>query len=195
MLDTTLGSASDRRPLIAILPWDTGFRAWDPHDSASGEVWQPRGARVETLKPDSLDGLAEQLVDRLGHHSLSAILLVGRSSHTGTIHIQTRAENRVPGTGHRDNPLAPGIVRTTLPAPEILRDLKDAGLQAKGASEAEDDAGSQLLFRILSALPDSGATPPIGLIRVPRDMAPEQVNQTIRTVASAVSRYLPGHKT
>lgn len=195
MLNTTQDPATDRRPLIAIVPWDSGFRAWDPIESPSGEVWHPRGACALTLTADQTEAQADNLIQQLHDHALAAILLVGRSSATGTVHIQTRAENRIPGTQERDDPLGAGVVRATLSTAEILRDLDQAGLSARAVSEAEDDAGSQCLYRILSHLPDGGATPPVGLIRLPRDMAPEQVNLTIRTVASAVSRHLPSHKT
>ena len=191
MLDALETPSTDRRPGIAIVAWDRGFRAWDPFDSASGQTWHPRGARAITITPADTDDLPATLAKALVGQSLSAILLVGRSNASGTIHIQTRAENRVPGSLDRDDPLAAGVVRATLSTAEILRDLTHEGLSARAVSEAENDAGSHLLFRILSHLPDQGATPPIGLVRLPRDMGPLQVNQAIRTIASTVSRHLP----
>ena len=190
MLNPNPTSATDRRPFIALVPWDTGFRAWDPFDSSTGETWHPRGARLLTLSGATAD-LSDKLTQELIGHELSAVILVGRSTATGIIHIQTRAENRIPGSQNRDDPLAAGVVRATLSTSEILRDLADEGLSARAVSAAEDDAGSHLLFRILSQLPDHIVTPPVGLMRLPRDMAPEQVNQAIRTVASSVARHLP----
>lgn len=185
-----LNATTDRRPSIAILPWDKGFRAWDPHDSASGSAWHPSGARIVNLTPDA-DDLAQVVTDMVVNQQVAAVLLVGRTSSSGKIHVQTRAENRIPGTLQRDTPLGAGIVRATLSTADVLRDLDQAGLAAHARSEAEDDEGSHLLFRILSQLSDHAATPPIGLMRLPRDMAPAQVNQAIRTVATSISRHLP----
>lgn len=190
MLNPIEPSATDRRPFIALVPWDSGFRAWDSFDRATGETWHPKGARLLTLSGTTPD-LAQTLTQELIDHDLSAVLLVGRSTASGTIHIQTRAENRIAGSHDRDNALAPGVVRTTLSTSEILRDLADKGLSARAISEAENDAGSHLLFRILSQLPDHLGAAPVGLMRLPRDMGPEQVNLAIRSLASSVARHLP----
>lgn len=190
MLDTAQVSTTDRRPVMALVPWDSGFRAWDPHDSTTGETWHPRGARLLTLNGSPQD-LERELIKGLNQHQLAGIILVGRSLDKGTIHIQMRAENRLPGSSERADALAAGVVRSTLTTSEILRDLADEQLSARAVSTAENDVGSHLLFRILAQMPHDGATPPVGLIRLPRDMGPEQVNQAIRIVATSVSRHLP----
>lgn len=190
MLDSAQVSATDRRPVMALVTWDSGFRAWDPHDSTTGEVWHPRGARALTLSGTPQD-LERELIDGLTQHHVSGIILIGRSLDKGTIQIQTRAENRLPGSQERADALGAGVVRSTLTTSEILRDLARENLAARAVSNAENDAGSHLLFRILAQMPHQGATPPVGLVRLPRDMGPEQVQQAIRTVASSVSRHLP----
>ena len=58
------------------------------------------------------------------------------------------------------------------------------------ASDAEEDAGSYILYRILNDLPDGPASPAIGLIRAPSDAPNTKVQAAVKTAASAIARHL-----
>jgi hypothetical protein len=53
----------------------------------------------------------------------------------------------------------------------MVRALNDAGLAAEATSDGEEDAGSYLLYRVLTALPDGSDAPAVGLIRAPAALA------------------------
>lgn len=191
MLDTNKSPVTDRRPFIAIAPWDRGFRAWDQASDLSGDNWHPAGARALTVEADEPDALAARLTQMLRERTCSALLLIGRSHHTGPIRIQTRAVNRRLDSQERLDPTGPGVVRATAPTSEILRHLSQAKLEAITASDAEEDAGSYILYRVLADLPDSLITPTIGLIRLPRDMSRVEAPRAIQTAIEAVASHLP----
>lgn len=191
MLDLNRDATHDRRPFLAIMPWDRGFRGWDPIEAQTGEPWHPAGARVQALAPDEPEAAAQALIEAITERRISALLLVGRTRHSGPIRLQTRAENRTLDGRDRHDHTAAGVVRATVPAGDILRELNRAGLAAQIASDAEEDAGSYLLYRILAALPDSLSVPAVGLLRLPRDMAPEPTDQAIKVAASAIARHIP----
>ena len=185
------GLRPDRRPAIAICAWDPSFTAWDPVEDLSGDPWNPIGARTLPVAGSAeADALAAQLSDLLAKGECGALLLVGRTAHTGVFRVQMRAENRCLDRADRLDHTGPGVVRATAPAAEIVRALADAGLNAIAASDAEEDAGSYILYRILNDLPDGPASPAIGLIRAPSDVANAKVQLAVKTAASAIARHL-----
>ena len=72
----------------------------------------------------------------------------------------------------------------------LERDLTAAGLGALAASDAEEDAGSYILYRILNDLPDGAASPSIGLIRAPSNVPDAKVQLAVKTAATAIARHL-----
>ena len=185
------GLRPDRRPAIAICAWAPGFTAWDPVEDLSGDPWNPVGARTLPV-PGSTEAetLAAELSALLTSGECSALLLVGRTAHPGAFRLQMRAENRCLDRADRLDHTGPGVVRATAPTAEIVRDLNAAGLNAVAASDAEEDAGSYILYRILNDLPDGPASPAIGLIRAPSDVADAKVQLAVKTAASAIARHL-----
>ncbi|MGH7020932.1 MAG: hypothetical protein ACREEY_13675 [Brevundimonas sp.] len=185
------GLRPDRRPAIAICAWDLRFTAWDPVEDLSGDPWNPVGARTLPVSgAASAEDLAADLSARLRSGECGALLLVGRTVHPGAFRLQTRAENRRLNGAERLDHTGPGIARATAPAAEIVRDLAAAGLNALAASDAEEDAGSYILYRILNDLPDGPASPAIGLIRAPSDAPTAKVQVAVKTAASAIARHL-----
>lgn len=185
------GLRPDRRPAIAICAWDLSFTAWDPVEDLSGDPWHPVGARTLPVPGNpSAEALAADLSERLRSGECGALLLVGRTVHPGAFRLQTRAENRSLNGAERLDHTGPGIARATAPAAEIVRALSDAGLNALAASDAEEDAGSYILYRILNDLPDGPASPAIGLIRAPSDAPHAKVQLAVKTAASAIARHL-----
>lgn len=191
LLDIDTGPRPDRRPAIAICAWDLSFNAWDPVEDLSGDPWNPVGARTLPVSGDaSAEALAARLSAMIADGECGAVLLVGHTVHPGAFRLQTRAENkRLIGTERLDH-TGPGVVRATAPAAEIVRDLTAVGLNAVAASDAEEDAGSYILYRILNDLPDGPASPAIGLIRAPSDAPNAKVQQAVKTAASAIARHL-----
>mgnify|MGYP007020164989 FL=1 len=78
----------------------------------------------------------------------------------------------------------------TAPVADILRDLAEAGVSAIADSDAEEDAGSYILYRILAGLPDSLESPSIGLLRIPDGESENTVRTAVKTAASAMARRL-----
>lgn len=185
------GLRPDRRPAIAICAWDPGFTAWDPVEDLSGDPWNPIGARTLPVPGSAeADTLAAQLSALLARGECGALLLVGRTAHPGAFRVQMRAENRRLDGADRLDHTGPGVARATAPTAEIVRDLSAAGLNAVAASDAEEDAGSYILYRILNDLPDGPASPAIGLIRAPSDVPDAKVQLAVKTAASAIARHL-----
>ena len=185
------GPRPDRRPAIAICAWDPSFTAWDPVEDLSGDPWHPVGARTLPVPGNaSADAVAAELSALLASGECGALLLVGHTAHPGAFRLQTRAENRCLDRSDRQDHTGPGVVRATAPAAEIVRDLTAAGLNALAASDAEEDAGSYILYRILNDLPDGPASPSIGLIRAPLDAPNAKVQLAVKTAASAIARHL-----
>lgn len=181
----------DRRPVISICAWSPSYRAWDPVEDLSGEPWNPPGARtLATPGHASAEALAETLTGLLSRGECSALLLVGRTIHAGPIRVQMRAENRRLGEPGRLDSTGPSIARVTAPVADILRDLAEAGVSAIADSDAEEDAGSYILYRILADLPDSLESPSIGLLRIPDGESVNTVRTAVKTAASAMARRL-----
>jgi len=185
------GLRPDRRPAIAICAWDPNFTAWDPVEDLSGDPWNPVGARTLPVPgSSSAEALAAQLSAMIASGECGALLLVGRTAHPGAFRLQMRAENRCLDRSDRLDHTGPGVVRATAPTAEIVRDLTAAGLSALAASDAEEDAGSYILYRILNDLPDGAASPAIGLIRAPSDAPSAKVQAAVKTAASVIARHL-----
>jgi len=185
------GLRPDRRPAIAICAWDPNFTAWDPVEDLSGDPWNPVGARTLPVPgSSSSEALAAQLSAMIASGECGALLLVGRTAHPGAFRLQMRAENRCLDRSDRLDHTGPGVVRATAPTAEIVRDLTAAGLSALAASDAEEDAGSYILYRILNDLPDGAASPAIGLIRAPSDAPSAKVQAAVKTAASVIARHL-----
>lgn len=138
----------------------------------------------------SAEILADTLTNLLSGGECSALLLVGRTVHAGPVRIQMRAENRRLGEPGRLDSTNPSIARVTAPVADMLRDLTAAGVPAIAASDAEDDAGSYILFRVLADLPDNLESPSIGLLRIPDGTSETIVRTAVKTAASAMARRL-----
>lgn len=185
------GPRPDRRPAIAICAWDPSFTAWDPVEDLSGDPWNPVGARTLPVPgSSSTEALAAQLSAMIASGECGALLLVGRTAHEGGFRLQMRAENRCLDRSDRLDHTGPGVVRATAPTAKIVRDLTAAGLSALAASDAEEDAGSYILYRILNDLPDGAASPAIGLIRAPSEAPNAKVQAAVKTAASVIARHL-----
>jgi len=190
MLDIQAEAAPDRRPAIVICAWDAGETGWDPVEDLSGVAWNPPGARTVQVAADDPDALATTLQDHLGARGCRALLLVGRTGHGDAFRVQMRAENRVlNGTGRLDD-TGPGLARATAPVAEIVEALNDAGLAVAASSESEPDAGSYLLYRILSSLPDGADSPAIGLLRAPADSSDAAMQRGVKAAAATMARHL-----
>lgn len=185
------GLRADRRPGIVICAWAPSWTAWDPVEDLSGEPWCPPGARTLAIPGDtSPDRLAETLTEILTQEDCTALLLLGRTIHSGPVRVQMRAENRRLDAQGRLDETDPGIARVTAPVADILRDLLEAGVSAIATSDAEEDAGSYVLYRILAELPDTLNSPSIGLLRIPDGESEAVVRTAVKTAASAIARRL-----
>lgn len=180
---------SDRRPAILICSWDAAEPLWDLVEDLSGDPWNPPGARSVLVPGDDAEPLIEHLADRLRTPDARALLLLGRTRHDGPLRLQIRAENRQGERGQRLVSQGPGVVRATAPATDILQALAAAGTPAVAASEAEEDAGSVILYRILAGLAD-GDAPAIGLLRFPAGASELSVRQAVKAAATAMTQHL-----
>lgn len=183
-------SSSDLRPGLVICAYDVDETAWDPIEDLSGQPWHPVGARTIAVDADAREALAERLSSHLQDSACRGLLLVGRTRQGEDFRIQTRAENREPGGRDRIHADAPGMARTTAPVAEMVRALNEAGIAVSASSEAEEDAGDYLLFRILNALPEGVDAPAVGLIRAPADLDDAAVTAGIKAAAGAIARHL-----
>ena len=190
MLDIAAETTPDHRPAIVICAWDADEAAWDPIQDLSGRPWSPLGARTVAVPADDPDALAATLSHHLSNQQTRALLLVGRTRRSEGFRMQMRAENRALEGGKRLNTVGPAIARATAPVADIVRALNEAGLAADASSDAEDDAGSYLLYRVLANLPEGADTPAIGLLRAPEHEADEAVQRAVKTAAQAMARHL-----
>lgn len=190
MLDTRMLETPDQRPAIAICAYEIGETGWDPVEDLSGMAWNPVGARTLSIDPAEPDVLAVTLSEALGLPACRGLLLVGRTRLEDGFRLQIRTENRSLDGTHRGNADGPGIARATAPTAEMVREMTEAGLKAGVSSEAEDDVGSYLLYRVLAALPEGVDTPAVGLLRAPVDAADERVQRAVKAAAQAMARHL-----
>lgn len=189
MLDPS-ETSPDLRPGLVICAYDVDEEVWDPIEDLSGTLWSPAGARTIAVPADTREALADRLSDHLRDSACRGLLLVGRTRQGTDFRIQTRAENREPGGRDRIDADAPGMARATAPAAEMVRALNAAGLRVSASSEAEEDAGDYLLFRILNALPDGVDAPAVGLIRAPADLDDAAVTAGVKAAAGAIALHL-----
>lgn len=190
MLDTAAETAPDHRPAIVICAYDADEAGWDPVEDLSGEPWSPTGARTVAVPGGEPDALAEILIAHLGDPRCRGLLLIGRTRRSSTFRLQIRAENRSLDGVHRLTSVGPAIARATAPAADIVRALNEAGLSVDTSSDAEDDAGSYLLYRVLSSLPEGFDTPAVGLLRAPENEPDAEVQRAVKVAAEAMARHL-----
>lgn len=189
MLEPKDEADPDHRPALVICAYDADDRSWDPIEDLSGEPWSPSGARTVAVPGGEVEALADVLANHLGHQRCRGLLLVGRTRRSDAFRLQIRAENRSLGGGRRLDNLGPGLARATAPVADIVRALQEAGLPANASSESEEDAGSYLLYRVLSGLPDGPDTPAIGLLRAPEHEPDASVQRAVKTTAETMARH------
>lgn len=190
MLEPKDEAAPDFRPALVICAWDVDEAGWDPVEDLSGESWHPIGARTVPVAAGEPEALATILSAHLDDRSCRGLLLVGRTRRSDAFRLQMRAENRSLGGGRLDV-VGPGMARATAPVADIVRALNEAGLAAGASSESEEDAGSYLLYRVLSGLPDGPDTPAIGLLRAPEHETDATVQRAVKAAAQAMAHHLP----
>lgn len=188
MLDTIAENQPDRRPAILVCVYETADLLSNALDGGDG--WAPPGARLRSVGPGEPADLAGRITDELAHADCRAVLLVGRTRKSDGFRIQMRAENRDLTGGKKLSETGPGLARATAPAADMVRALNDAGLIADATSDSEEDIGSYLLYRILTALPDNADAPSVGLLRVPAAVEGEQLRMGVQTAAAAMARHL-----
>lgn len=190
MLDTIAENQPDRRPAILICAWEEADPLWSVIDGEGEAAWSPPGARFRTVGPGDPAALAGLITGELDDADCRAVLLVGRTRKSDGFRIQMRAENRALVGGKKLSETGPGLARATAPAAEMVRALIGAGLSAEATSDSEEDIGSYLLYRVLTALPDNADAPSVGLLRAPASLDADQLRLGLRTAAVAMARHL-----
>lgn len=189
MLVSPTDTVADRRPAIVICPFSDTEQGWDLVEDLSGALWSPPGARTVQIETDAPDRLARELTTQLDQGGARAILLIGRTRRSGDFCIQMRAENRL-AEGGRLDPVGPSVARATAPVAEMVEAVREAGLTVAATSDIEDDAGNEILYRLLTALPDGPDSPAIGLLRAPVAAPDAQVQKAVKAAAVAMTRHL-----
>lgn len=182
--------APDYRPGLVICSYDPDEAGWDPVEDLSGQPWSPVGARTLAVAAAEPEALAGILSAHLDDRSCRGLLLVGRTRRSDAFRLQIRAENRSLDGARRLDTVGPGMARATAPVADIVRALTEAGLAANASSDSEEDAGSYLLYRVLSGLPDGLDSPAIGLLRAPEHEPDAAVQRAVKTAAQAMARHL-----
>jgi len=190
MLEPKDEAAPDYRPALVICAWEIDEAGWDPVEDLSGATWNPVGARTLAVAAGDPEALAATLSAHLEDRSCRGLLLVGRTRRSDAFRLQIRAENRSLDGGRLDT-VGPGMARATAPVADIVRALNKAGLTADASSESEEDAGSYLLYRVLSGLPDGPDTPAIGLLRAPEHESDAAMQRAVKAAAQAMAHHLP----
>jgi len=188
MLDTIAENQPDRRPAILVCVYETADPLWNALDGGDG--WAPPGARLRPVGPGEPADLAQLITGELDHADCRAVLLVGRTRKSDGFRVQMRAENRALTGGKKLSQTGPGMARATAPVAEMVRALNEAGLIADATSDSEEDVGSYLLYRVLTALPDNADAPAVGLLRAPSTLDEAQLRLGIQTAAAAMARHL-----
>ncbi len=186
----TAETPSDPRPAIVICAYDADERGWDPVEDLSGEPWCPPGSRTVAARGGEPDAVAEALQAHLLDPRCRALLLVGRTRRSTAFRLQIRAENRSLDGTRRLTSVGPSVARATAPAAEIIASLQDAGMAIEATSEAEDDAGSYILYRVLSGLAEGSDTPAVGLLRAPENESATAMQRAVKAAAEAMARHL-----
>ena len=188
MLDTIAENQPDRRPAILVCVYETADTLWNALDGDAD--WTPPGARLRPLGPGEPADLADRITGELDHADCRAVLLVGRTRKSDGFRVQMRAENRALTGGKKLSQTGPSLARATAPVAEMVRALIDAGLSADATSDSEEDVGSYLLYRVLTALQDDVDAPAVGLLRAPSAVNEAQLRLGIQTAATAIARHL-----
>lgn len=188
MLDTIAENQPDRRPAILVCVYETADPLWNALDGDAD--WTPPGARLRPLGPGEPADLADRITGELDHADCRAVLLVGRTRKSDGFRVQMRAENRALTGGKKLSQTGPSLARATAPVAEMVRALIDAGLSADATSDSEEDVGSYLLYRVLTALQDDVDAPAVGLLRAPSAVNEAQLRLGIQTAATAIARHL-----
>lgn len=188
MLDTTAENKPDRRPVILVCAYEEAA-SFGPLDD---DVAVAAGARLTPLGPDDPDILSEQIAKELREAECRAVLLIGRTRKADGFRLQMRAENRALTGGGKVSSIGPGLARATAPVAEMVRALHEANLPAEATSEGEgeEDAGSYLLYRILTALPEDADVPSIGLLRASSSLNADQVRLGLQIAAATMAQNL-----
>lgn len=189
MLDTIAENQPDRRPAILVCVYEADDPAWSALDEGV-DAWSPPGARALPVGPGDPAALVQRISGELSDADCRAVLLVGRTRRSDGFRVQMRAENRALTGGAKVSSTGPATARATAPVAEMVRALQDAGLTAAATSDSEEDAGSYLLYRVLTALPDNADAPAVGLLRAPASLDAERLRQGIRTATGAMARHL-----
>ncbi|WGM31620.1 hypothetical protein [Brevundimonas sp. NIBR11] len=190
MLDTIAENQPDRRPAILVCAYEAADPLWSVVNAETASGWSPPGTRLRPLGPDEPATLAGLITGQLSDAACRAVLLVGRTRKSNAFRIQMRAENRALAGGKKLSQIGPALARATAPAAEIVRALTDVGLAADATSDSEEDAGSYLLYRVLTALPDNADVPSVGLLRAPVSLDDDALRLGVQTAAAAMSRNL-----
>lgn len=190
MLDTAAVPVPDHRPGIVICAYDADESGWDPVEDLSGRPWSPTGARTLAVAGGDAEDLVQTLAAHLEDRHCRAVLLVGRTRRSSAFRLQLRAESRSLDGVRQLNAAGPSIVRATAPTADIVRALTEASLAVDTSSDAEDDAGSYLLYRVLSALPEGLDAPAVGLLRAPEHASDEDVRRAVKATAEAMVRHM-----
>lgn len=190
MLDIAFETTPDVRPAIVICAWDINDSSVEMIGDLSDEPWSPAGARTIAVRAADPDSLAAILSGHLSDQRCRALLLVGRTRRSEGFRLQMRAESRTADGSQKLDGVGPSVARATAPVSEIVRALNEAGMAADASSDAEEDVGSYLLYRVLSGLPDGIDTPAVGLLRAPQHEPDAAVRQAVKTAAQAMARHM-----
>lgn len=190
MLDIAFETTPDARPAIVICAWDLDDGSIDLIEDLSGQAWSPVGARTIAVPAADPDSLASILSGHLSDDRCRALLLVGRTRRSEGFRLQMRAESRSADGSQKLDGVGPSVARATAPVSEIVRALQDAGLNADASSDAEEDVGSYLLYRVLSSLSEGVDTPAVGLLRAPQHEPDAAVQKAVKTAAQAMARHM-----
>lgn len=181
---------TDRRPALVICAYDPGDTDWDPVEDLSGTPWSPPGARTISVPGGDPETLAVTLCAHLSDPDCRGLLLIGRTHRSDAFQVQMRADNRDLTGNAKLAITGPATARATAPVADMTRALHEAGIAASASSDGEEDAGSFLLYSILSSLPDGIDAPAVGLLRAPSNISAVELNKGVRIAAGAVARHL-----
>jgi pyrrolidone-carboxylate peptidase len=189
MLDTVAEEKPDRRPAMLVCMYEESDPAWllQMLDVSSGTG---SAVRIVPFGPDDPEALARALTGQLDDTDCRAVLLVGRTRKADRFRLQMRAENRTLTGGQKLSGTGPALARATAPVAEMVRALGDAGFAADATSDCEEDAGSYLLYRVLTALPDHADAVAVGLLRTPGGLTTEETRRGVAAATMAMARHL-----
>lgn len=190
MFDIHAENAPDRRPAIVVCICETDDPARSLVYEALPALSLAGGARTIPVGPDDPARLADLITATLNKAECRGVLLVGRTRRSDGFRVQMRAENRTLSGEAKWSSTGPAMARSTAPVAEIIRALTDAGQAAAATSDSEDDAGSYLLYRILTALPEDADAPAVALLRAPLAFGPDQVKKGVEIATGAMGRHL-----